>query len=395
MLRGLSQKHGHVYPRGSVIFAEGEVSGDFYVILSGSVEIAKEGVGPDGKPEHRVLVTLGPGSFFGEMATFTGEARSATTIAVEDTAVLHFNQLSAAQLLRANPQFGLDIIRTLCQRVRSLNQRLLDAETRARTPVAAAAPVVFAASPDAEAPAVEEAGELAYDETVFWAKIVECPVSHHPFSALNVRSQHVRAGAEESDFYRRYSGINPLYYALLVCPNCYYAAYADDFATVTPEEAQRILADSQANRERDQGYSFRGERDSELAARSFALALRSYQRRNVRPSRLAQLFHHLAWVERDRDNRQREQEYLRQALEYYQKAVDTERTLSPANELRILYLVGELNLRLELENEAVRWFGRATQHEHFKKQPQIMRMVEHRREVARDVIQKRAVARPG
>lgn len=393
LLQGLTQRHGRAYPRGSVIFSEGEPGGEFYVILSGAVEIAKEGTGPGGRPEHRVLATLQPGAFFGEMGTFTGEPRSATTIAIEDTAVLYFDERTAAQLLRANPQFGLDIIRVLCQRIRSLNERLLDAEARARAPVAAPAPVAVGPAADGVAGQPEETGLLPYDDKVFWAKIVECPVSHHPFSALNVRSQHLRAGPEESDFYRRYSGINPLHYVVLVCPSCYYASYPDDFASVAAEEAQQILADSQANRDRDRRYDFRGERDVEHAARSFALALRAYQRRSVRGSRLAQLYHHLAWIERDRDNPQREQEYLRKALESYRQAIDNERDLSPANELRIVYLVGELHLRLGLESEAMRWFGRATQHEHYKKQPQLMRMVEHRREVARDQAQKKAAAR--
>lgn len=389
MLRGLSRRHGRVYPRGSVIFTEGETGGEFYVVLSGAVEIAKETAGPDGRVEHRVLATLGPGAFFGEMGTFTGEPRSATAIAIEDTAVLYFDQSTAAQLLRANPQFGLDIIRTLCQRIRSLNGRLLEAEARARAPVPIAVPEAAAGV----AGQVEEPALLPYDEKVFWAKIVECPVSHHPFSALNVRSQYLRAGPEESDFYRRYSGINPLHYVVLVCPYCYYASYPDDFASVSAEEAQQILADSQANRERDRRYDFRGERDVEHAARSFALALRAYQRRSVRASRLAQLYHHLAWIERDRENHQRELEYLRTALEHYRRAIDNERDLSPANELRMIYLIGELNLRLGLESEAMRWFGRASQHEHYKKQPQIQRLVEHRREVAREQAQKKAAAR--
>lgn len=393
LLRSLSQRHGRVYPRGSVIFTEGEQGGEFYVVLSGTVEIAKQSVGPDGRPEHSVLARLGPGSVFGEMSTFTGEPRSATAIAAQDVAVLYFDQRTALQLLRASPQFGLDLIRTLCQRIRTLNERLLEAEARARVPAPAPAPVVLAEATEDVEPATTEPGIIPYDDKVFWAKIVECPVSHHPFSALNVRSQFLRAGPEESDFYRHYSGINPLHYAILVCPFCYYASYPDDFASVSPEEAQAILADSQANRERDKRYDFRGERDAETAARSFELALRAYRRRGVRASRLAQLYHHLAWIERDRGNPQRELEYLRRALEHYRQAIDVERDLSPANELRILYLIGELYLRLGLETEALRWFGRAVQHAHYKKQPQIVRLVEHRREVARDQAQKKAGAR--
>jgi CRP-like cAMP-binding protein len=98
------------------------------------------------------------------MGTFTGEPRSATAIAAEDVAVLFFDQHTAIQLLRASPQFGLDLIRTLCRRIRALNERLLEAEARARQPVAAPAPVALAEVSDDTPAATEEPGIIPYDD---------------------------------------------------------------------------------------------------------------------------------------------------------------------------------------------------------------------------------------
>lgn len=128
----LHARHGRMYPKGMVIFSEGDPGEEFYVILSGAVEIVKERAAPGGPPERYVLGRLDPGSFFGEMSTFMGELRSATAVALEDTAVLYFDQQSAVRLILASPEFGLGIIRTLCARLRTQDERTVAAQAVAR-----------------------------------------------------------------------------------------------------------------------------------------------------------------------------------------------------------------------------------------------------------------------
>lgn len=78
--RGATKRH---YAKDSVIFSEGDFADEMYFIDSGRVSIViqeftqKESVGE-----------LGPGEYFGEMAFFSGDRRSASVIALEDT-VLH------------------------------------------------------------------------------------------------------------------------------------------------------------------------------------------------------------------------------------------------------------------------------------------------------------------
>lgn len=121
-LRSLRHRHGRTYQRKSFIFVEGETGTEFFVILSGAVDIVKHRVGPDGQPGEVVLARLGPGAFFGEMATFTGQRRSATAIAAEPTDVLCFNRETIVQLMRTNPSFAITIIRSLCERVDQMNE---------------------------------------------------------------------------------------------------------------------------------------------------------------------------------------------------------------------------------------------------------------------------------
>lgn len=57
-----------------VIFSQGDPPGLFYVVASGEVEVARRG--EDGKV--RILATLKPGEFFGEMGLVAETERSAT-----------------------------------------------------------------------------------------------------------------------------------------------------------------------------------------------------------------------------------------------------------------------------------------------------------------------------
>lgn len=72
------------YPAGHVIIREGRVGRAFFMIVSGKVEIVKDIDGPS----PTVLATLGPGDFFGEIASVKHLPRSASVRAIDDTACL-------------------------------------------------------------------------------------------------------------------------------------------------------------------------------------------------------------------------------------------------------------------------------------------------------------------
>ena len=96
------------YDVSEVIFEEGATGRDLYVVLDGQVEIAKIN---DGR--KTVIVTLGKGEFFGEMAVIDGSSRSATAIAASsDTRVMRINHARFVYLVSQQPAFALMI--TVC-----------------------------------------------------------------------------------------------------------------------------------------------------------------------------------------------------------------------------------------------------------------------------------------
>jgi CRP/FNR family cyclic AMP-dependent transcriptional regulator len=102
---------------GDVIFEEGSSGRELFVVLDGRVEIAK--IGDAGKT---VIVTLGKGEFFGEMAVIDGSARSATALAAApNTRVMRINHARFVYLVSQQPAFALMIMDALSKRLRTSN----------------------------------------------------------------------------------------------------------------------------------------------------------------------------------------------------------------------------------------------------------------------------------
>lgn len=94
-------------PAGKVLIREGDRGREFFVIVSGEVEVRRKG---------RKRGTLGAGSFFGEMALLSREPRSATVTAVTTVDVLVIVDREFIALLDSTPAIWLKVARALAER---------------------------------------------------------------------------------------------------------------------------------------------------------------------------------------------------------------------------------------------------------------------------------------
>jgi CRP/FNR family cyclic AMP-dependent transcriptional regulator len=100
-----------------VIFEEGSTGRELFVVLDGEVQIAKLN-----GASKTVIVTLGKGEFFGEMAVIDGSARSATAIAsAPNTRVMRINHARFVYLVSQQPAFALMVMDALSKRLRASN----------------------------------------------------------------------------------------------------------------------------------------------------------------------------------------------------------------------------------------------------------------------------------
>jgi CRP/FNR family cyclic AMP-dependent transcriptional regulator len=99
---------------GEVLAREGRIGREFFLILSGSVEVTQRG---------RRVNTLGPGDFFGELAAMDPGPRNATVTALTDLDVLIIGPREFSAMA-AIPGFRDALFRSMASRLRAVDARL-------------------------------------------------------------------------------------------------------------------------------------------------------------------------------------------------------------------------------------------------------------------------------
>jgi CRP-like cAMP-binding protein len=115
----LFEKFGREFPTGTVIFREGDAGNEMYVIQSGKVNITKKA-----RDVEKVLVTLGPGAFFGEMAIINQKPRSASAVVVEDARLLVIGPKTFDAMIRGNAEIAVRMIKILAQRLQEADEQI-------------------------------------------------------------------------------------------------------------------------------------------------------------------------------------------------------------------------------------------------------------------------------
>jgi small-conductance mechanosensitive channel/CRP-like cAMP-binding protein len=111
----------HIYAPGEAIIRAGDAGDSMFVIHRGHVEVRVNN--PSGNGRQRAIATLTEGDFFGEMALFTGEPRTASVVAIEETEVLEIGHQAIRRLFDANPDLVESLSLTIAERRAALKAR--------------------------------------------------------------------------------------------------------------------------------------------------------------------------------------------------------------------------------------------------------------------------------
>jgi CRP/FNR family transcriptional regulator len=111
---------GKVYKDGEEIICEGEDGNCMFVIQEGEVEVIIQG---DEDQEIRLGVR-GEGEFFGEMAIFDRDVRSATVRALGDARVLTVDKKNFMRRVHEDPSLAFRLVETMSRRIRELGDEV-------------------------------------------------------------------------------------------------------------------------------------------------------------------------------------------------------------------------------------------------------------------------------
>lgn len=110
---------GHLYHDGEVIIKQGTTGDCLYVIQQGRVEVVSE------KGDKEIIITeLGEKEFFGEMALFERDVRSATVRAKGETKVLTLDKKGLYKTIQNDPSLAFRLLEKMSNRLREVDKRI-------------------------------------------------------------------------------------------------------------------------------------------------------------------------------------------------------------------------------------------------------------------------------
>jgi len=100
-----------VATEGKVIMKAGDTGVFMYIVQEGNVAITMQ---------DKVVERIGPGGVFGEMAMVDNASRAANAVAQNACTLMMVKRDDFLALVKAKPEFGASILRTIAERIRSL-----------------------------------------------------------------------------------------------------------------------------------------------------------------------------------------------------------------------------------------------------------------------------------
>ena len=113
------------YRAGELVFRQGDRGSTMYIVLKGKVNIYLPA-----SPDNLPLQTVHPGEYFGELALFDNEPRSASALAMTPVTLLELTQDGLIAFIEKRPHIALTLLSTLANRLRATNALLSERAAR-------------------------------------------------------------------------------------------------------------------------------------------------------------------------------------------------------------------------------------------------------------------------
>jgi CRP/FNR family transcriptional regulator, cyclic AMP receptor protein len=108
--------------RDQIIIAEGTLSTDVYLVISGAVQVSVLSL----SGRETIFRTMGPNELVGELAAIDNGERSATVVALADSVLAHLSAEQFRRYLSEVPMAGFWMVQQLTHRVRDLSLRAVE-----------------------------------------------------------------------------------------------------------------------------------------------------------------------------------------------------------------------------------------------------------------------------
>lgn len=192
----------------------------------------------------------------------------------------------------------------------------------------------------------------------FFIKKLSCPVCEISFQTTKLKeNKKVNIIKKDTDMCTYFSGENPYFYEINVCPFCGFS-FSDKFKQKL--NSAQINNFTEVFSQQWKQHDYGGQRDANQAIQTYKIALLSGKTIGLKASALASICLRICWLYRLLENREEEKRFMKFAVEFFEKAYEEEELNNDDENINpavLVYLLGELNYRLDNYEQTVRWFN--------------------------------------
>lgn len=214
-----------------------------------------------------------------------------------------------------------------------------------------------------------------------------CHLCKRPFSSMKLRNRFVKLTGQDTDLKPNYAdaAMNPLFYHVKVCPHCGYS-FTDDFSKFFPPGTKDVLTEKITSNWVSQDYG--RARTIHEAINSYKLAFYSGFLKKEKHLTLAGLALRIAWLYRDLSSPD-EKRFLALAAGQYKEAyLNEDLTLTSMSDVKVMYLLAELHVRIGKWEEAVKYFSKVLEKQRESRDKKLVEMARDRWYELRDEMKK-------
>ncbi len=189
----------------------------------------------------------------------------------------------------------------------------------------------------------------------FWYKKMTCPLCEAEFEALRVFSNAISVDKRDIFLRPTYKDVNPEWYALITCPDCYFTAYESDFDKILdkiPYDRLEILRKSLLRAKNNLSINLEEDRTQEDTHNIQILGLLTYIQADL-PFKTAQLFLKMGWYYMDKKDLENAAVSYSKSLKQFERAYAEDKKGEHSD--GIMFYMSSLNIQLNQIKEGFKW----------------------------------------
>lgn len=183
----------------------------------------------------------------------------------------------------------------------------------------------------------------------------KCPICGESTRVVKIRSKIPVINTDE-DFCAHYRGFNPYFYHIWVCEHCGFAADEKNFLSPMPAKYKANIR--KYLEEKKLKFIFMEERGMPEAVASYRLAQLFADMQNFSLYQQAGILLRIAWLYRITEEKEKELEFMQQALTMYERSQATEHY--PQGNMTVndlTYLIGAIYYRMGNNEKCLRYLS--------------------------------------